>query len=513
MRALKNISLKAVLKALLWTVLCLIIILNISASLLSGLGVREALKYLPYTALNVQGGSMAPTMNKGDLIMIGRDPYDSLKEGDVVTFYMDGELVTHRIEAKVGDEYITKGMANGISDINRLSETDYCGKVAFKIPFVGNILQLLCESYAATALAVLIMLILCFAKPVMRKLEQASDEGAERGRVRCGLTRVLVFVTAISILFTTPYYTSAKYVGKVNRLEMAVAQPLYFTSNYLAEGAGNQYYIQGWSGKAYNFTLQIRNYANELLYNKEDIPVRYGIGTKICTTDGYSTDYEISITPPATATAAQNFEYPDTWTQKGVTPFAAYQIEGGEKARDDFSVTVIPKYGMEANEPLPVNTKIRFELYSTTEQGETYAIELLGIFEMQVAQDLDFIGDKDTEILDSMVTLNVKTNLISDGTDERVLLFSWNPTYLYLNEYESTAFNVITNNPSYFDKENGRFWMKVPAFANINLEFFKRDIELDTDGDGTPNLDPTTFDYSVSVDIVDSVGALPTVSE
>ncbi len=510
---LKKTGFKRISKALLLTVLAVIIVLNVTSSLLANFGIRESLQHLPYTALNVQGGSMTPTMNKGDLLIIGAEPYAELEIGDDITFFIDGELVTHRIEDKIGAEYVTKGLANGIEDMERISEDDYCGKVIICIPYIGNVWQLLAESHVAALASVLIIILLCFGAPLAKKIKAVFGGSDEHGGVRCGATRIFVFLTMLSLVFSSPYFTSAKYIDRINRLEVAVAQPLYFTSNYLAEGNGNRYYIQGWNGSTYNFNLQIRNYANELLYNSESVPVRYGLGTRICTDEGYSVDYELSITAPADAKLAQNFKYPSSWETDGITQYAAYEIEGGAKKRNDFSVNVVPKYGTAEDESLPVDSKIRFEIFATTEQGETYSIKLLGIFEMHVAQDLDFIGAKEVVNLDTMVTLNVKTNLISDGTDERVLLFSWDPRYLYINEYESTAFNVITNNPTYFDKTNGRFWMKVPAFANINLEFFKRDINLDTNGDNIPDLDPSTFDYSISVDVVDSVGALPEATE
>ncbi len=506
---MKKSTVKTILKSTLWVVLTAVIAINVAAALLSRLGITKQLDTLGFAALNVQGGSMAPEMSKGDLIIITAEPYSELEVGDDISFFLDKELVTHRIEEQYGSEYITRGLSNGISDVNRLKESAYCGKVVLRVPYLGNILQLLTESYIASVLAILLILLMCFTSPAIA-LIRAVASGKQSKRTYSILTRTLACICASSAIICTPYFTNAKYIGQLNRLELAVAQPLYFTSNYLAEGEGNKYNIQGWNGQKYNFTLQIRNYSNELLFNEAEVPIRYGLGTRICTDEGYSTDYDLVIKSSAGNIASSSFEYPDGWTATGadgtIKQFGAYEISGGAKIKNEFSVTVVPKHGDNETDPLPVNSKIAFEIFATTEQGETYVINLLSEFEMTVAPSLDFIGSKDTNTYDTMVTLNIKTNLINEGVDEKVVLFSWDPKFLYINEYESTAFNVITNNPTYFDKANGRLWMKVPAFANINLEFFKRDVNLDTDGDGIPDITP---DYSIDVDVVDAVGKLP----
>ncbi len=503
---LKKQTLKKCILTAVQALLAIVILINVATALLSAADLRTRLNWMPIAALSVEGGSMDPQMQVGDLIIVGKRPYEELAVGDDVTFMTHDGLVTHRVVGVKDGELITKGLTNNINDLYTMSPDAYCGRVVARIPYLGYGVQLLTKSYLALSLCIIALFALCFGKPLVQRLREASSqEGKSPTRMPL---RVLSCTAALSILLTMPYMTDAKYIGQVNRMELAVAQSLYFSSNYLDEGDGNSYTILGWNGKPYLFNLHIRNYDNELLYNREDVSVRYGIGVKKCTDEGYSVDYDIVIKPPkslqtpdTTVTPLTSFAYPADW-EGSITPHAAFEIKGGIKDRHEFQVIIQPQNG----DALPVNTKIGFELYATTEEGKDYAIEMVGEFELTVAAKMDFIGQVQTQDLGSMLTFNVRTNLINEGSDEKILLFSWNPQFVYINEYESTAFNVINNDPNheYYKKDQGRLWMKVQAFANINLEFFKRDVNLDPDGDGVNDIVP---DYGITVIVVKEVGS------
>ncbi len=487
------------------TLLTIVLVLNVTTAVLSKVDLRDRLEWMPFAALTVQGGSMDPVMESGDLIIVNKRPYESLEIGDDVTFFTDLGFITHRIVDVRDGEFVTKGLSNEIDDIYTMGDEEYCGKVVATVPLLGHVFGLLSGSYLAVAVCAFALLVGCFGGPIVCKLRAVYTEQRQKSEKKISMpTRVLACASLLSILLCMPYVTDTKYIAQINRFEMAVAQPLYFSSNYLGEGNGNKYSILGWNGKPYSFNLQIRNYDNELLFNEDNIDVRYGIGTKIYT-EGYNSDYTIDISIPSDATSLTDFAYPQHWTQDGITSRAAYQITGGEKKRQDFRVSIKPTGESGA---LPPEAKIYFEIYATTEWGKDYAIQLLGSFEMTVAASTKFIGETQTHELDTMIMFNVKTNLINDGVNEKVILFSWDPQSLYINEYQSTAFNVINNHPNYYSKADGRLWMKVQAFSNIDLEFFKKN--LDTDGDG---IDDITPDYRITVVVVDQVGSTTVLEE
>lgn len=108
----------------------------------------------PFTV--VISGSMRPTLEEGDLlIVVGVDPY-SLKEGDIIVFRAPWaeHPVVHRIVRKdmgpQGPIFYTKGDNNAFPDPGYRTSKDIYGKVIeyskdrpFRIPFLGAILELI----------------------------------------------------------------------------------------------------------------------------------------------------------------------------------------------------------------------------------------------------------------------------------------------------------------------------------------------------------------------------------
>ena len=88
-----------------------------------------------YSVLKVVSGSMEPSIHEGDYIYIKRTDTDSLKAGDIISFYsqddsIKGEINTHRISAVLSDgTFVTKGDANKIED--SVTVQKYYGKLRF----------------------------------------------------------------------------------------------------------------------------------------------------------------------------------------------------------------------------------------------------------------------------------------------------------------------------------------------------------------------------------------------
>lgn len=93
-----------------------------------------------YHSYLVQSGSMEPNIYIGDVIITHRQPVYYV--GDAVTFNSQeaGRIVTHRI-AEVKEEqakqFVTKGDANRQEDEAQIDNNDIIGKVIFKIPKLG----------------------------------------------------------------------------------------------------------------------------------------------------------------------------------------------------------------------------------------------------------------------------------------------------------------------------------------------------------------------------------------
>lgn len=86
----------------------------------------------------VLSGSMKPTFEVGTIIYYRAVPQEELAKGDIITYKMGNELVTHRIAELQDDEYITQGDANNARDGKPVAYSDVQGRVGgLAIPVLG----------------------------------------------------------------------------------------------------------------------------------------------------------------------------------------------------------------------------------------------------------------------------------------------------------------------------------------------------------------------------------------
>ena len=110
-------------------------------ALLAGF-VMGLFKYQPIAVLS---GSMSPTFNRGDAVVINKlntAEKDKLKKGDIIQFVSGTKYVVHRINDITNDEngnkmFITKGDHNNTIDATEVAMEDVIGKVSFVIPYIG----------------------------------------------------------------------------------------------------------------------------------------------------------------------------------------------------------------------------------------------------------------------------------------------------------------------------------------------------------------------------------------
>lgn len=117
---------------------------------------KTYINYFGFTFFEVVSGSMSPTINTHDLIIvkIGKE----VKEDDIVTFYKDNSFITHRITDYVDDEnIITKGDANNTTD-KSISKNEILGKVVYIIPKFGIIRVILSDIKVIASIFVTIIL-------------------------------------------------------------------------------------------------------------------------------------------------------------------------------------------------------------------------------------------------------------------------------------------------------------------------------------------------------------------
>jgi signal peptidase len=126
------------------------------------LAVTVGPKFLPYQALVVRSGSMAPTIPTGSIVFYNKVKAADVKVGQVIVFNRPGEpneKVTHRVykigTGPTGRYFVTKGDANGVPDDWQVPAVGTGWVAKFHIPSLGYALADL-QSTTARLLLLLI---------------------------------------------------------------------------------------------------------------------------------------------------------------------------------------------------------------------------------------------------------------------------------------------------------------------------------------------------------------------
>jgi signal peptidase len=119
-------------------------------------------RFLPYQALIVRSGSMAPTIPTGSIVFYSKEDAANVKVGDIIVFDKPGqtnEKVTHRVykisNGATGRYFTTKGDANGAPDSWRVPAVGTGWVSAFHVPAIGYALAALQSTLARLLLLVI----------------------------------------------------------------------------------------------------------------------------------------------------------------------------------------------------------------------------------------------------------------------------------------------------------------------------------------------------------------------
>ena len=127
-----------------------------------------------YGGAVVLSGSMEPAIMVDELILVKAE--DSYEIGDVVVFQSGKILVVHRLVDFDGENAITQGDANNVTD-DPVPMEHIKGKVIAHIPYVGKVVRLL-----KTPVATLVMILAAVMTVELpyRKEKEKKDEELER---------------------------------------------------------------------------------------------------------------------------------------------------------------------------------------------------------------------------------------------------------------------------------------------------------------------------------------------
>ena len=101
---------------------------------------KKYFSFFGYTAFNVVTGSMSPTLEIGDIIIVKID--NNVKEDDIITYYKDGNFITHRVIEIKGKDIITRGDSNNSSD-SPVTKDIIIGKVVHTFSKASSFIDIL----------------------------------------------------------------------------------------------------------------------------------------------------------------------------------------------------------------------------------------------------------------------------------------------------------------------------------------------------------------------------------
>lgn len=153
----KQISL--VLKIIFYPLIIILLLCNIWLSIQKINKPNKIPSLFGYRAFNIATGSMEPTLNIGDMIIIKEEP-EKIKINDIITFKESGSTITHRVISIINEneiKYQTKGDANSSADKELVTTENLQGKFVFKIGKVGGLI-----SNARNATTIVIIIIVAY---------------------------------------------------------------------------------------------------------------------------------------------------------------------------------------------------------------------------------------------------------------------------------------------------------------------------------------------------------------
>lgn len=113
----------------------------VAASILCVLIVWTSTGLLGVQPTTVISGSMRPSLDVGDMVVVREVAADSIGVGDVIQYWRDGEMVIHRVvevqQGGGGKLFVTKGDANSEPDLAPVQPGQIRGKVILTIPKIG----------------------------------------------------------------------------------------------------------------------------------------------------------------------------------------------------------------------------------------------------------------------------------------------------------------------------------------------------------------------------------------
>lgn len=172
----KSHKIMSVIGIIICVLLVPILFVNITLIIKSYTNKDEVPKIGGYCPLIVLTGSMEPSIEDGDLIVVKQIEGEDVKVGDVIAFFdpesTGSSVLTHRVIEVLNEDnslsFRTKGDANNTEDRLAVSEDKLVGIYKTRIPAAGNIAMFM-QSTAGLVVCVILPIILLVGYDIIRR--------------------------------------------------------------------------------------------------------------------------------------------------------------------------------------------------------------------------------------------------------------------------------------------------------------------------------------------------------
>ena len=124
-----------------------------------------------YTFFEVATGSMANTINIGDIVVVKVN--EAFKENDIIVYKEENSFITHRVIKIDGQDLITRGDANNSED-KPIKSDQILGKVIYVVPKIG-IWRKVLESPEILGMIIIFIILLGVVLMLTSKTEKEKE--------------------------------------------------------------------------------------------------------------------------------------------------------------------------------------------------------------------------------------------------------------------------------------------------------------------------------------------------
>lgn len=165
---------------ILYVLLIPMIIFNFTLLIKSFINPYKTPDFFGFKSFVIVSGSMEPTIQKGDAILVKKVPEEEIEVNDIVSFTEEKTNVTHRIIGVIEEEgkkrYITKGDHNNVKDKEKITYEQIEGKYQFKINQLGWVINILKSKITLIILLILIVFISCYKGRIKKRKQERREK-------------------------------------------------------------------------------------------------------------------------------------------------------------------------------------------------------------------------------------------------------------------------------------------------------------------------------------------------